>query len=308
MVDTEIWDFGSAIPTKHLRFLHHKVVGNLAICRCTIGACKGMVIGTAQPCMILHEGPPFLLNYFSGRKRYRLKISQNHIHVSNATSMARLHWSSPQQILAVEFNNRFINENIANAFSDNLPYLPSRLALQNEWLLELLLYMRKSLEEPAHCNSACLELIGRSLIIKLYELFGKRCRAQSLTAKGGLGPMREKHVKIFIERHLTESIHLKDIALKTGLSTDYFRKAFKQSFGKSPCRYIRERRISLAKEMLVQNGQSITEIALTLQFSSHAHFTETFRDITGITPSRYRMDYKTFLPVGRPKSLYSSIN
>ena len=100
--------------------------------------------------------------------------------------------------------------------------------------------------------------------------------------------MREKNIKTYIEQHLTKDIRLDDLALTVGLSTDYFRKAFKQSFGQSPSRYIRKRRINLAKEMLIRGDQSITEIALNLQFSSHAHFTDTFRHATGIPPSKFR--------------------
>ena len=296
MVETEIWDFSSAVPTRHLRFLHHKTVGDLFVCRCDVSACKGLVLGTAQPCIVLHEGDPVLVHYQSARKGYRLKVRSGHIHISNADSLAALSWSSPQRILAVAINNRFIEDNVTAAFSGDVPYLQSRLAVRNDWLLELLLYMRKSLREPVHCNSACFELIGTSLIIKLYELFGKTERHMKPSLTGGLGAMREKSIKGYIEQHLTESIRLHDLASTVNLSTDYFRKAFKQSFGKSPWRYIRERRISLAKEMLIKHDQSITEIALNLQFSSHAHFTDTFHQITGNSPSRYRDSCRNSYP------------
>lgn len=288
MVDTEIWDFGSGIPTKHLRFLHHKTVGELFICRCDISTCDGLILGTAQPCVALHEGDPTLLCYNSARRNYRLKVRCGHIHISNANSLAELSWSTPQRILVVAMSTKFIEENVASAFSGNIPSLPSRLAIRNNWLLELLLYMRKSLGEPAHCDSACLELLGASLVIKLYEIFGKRRLYQPSIITGGLGSVREKNIKVYIEHHLTENIRLNDLANAVDLSTDYFRKAFKQSFGKSPWRYIRERRISRAKEMLIKHDQSITEIALNLQFSSHSHFTDTFHQITGISPSKFR--------------------
>ncbi|KZB56358.1 helix-turn-helix domain-containing protein [Thalassospira xiamenensis] len=288
MVDTEIWDFSSAIPTKHLKFLYHKTVGDLFICRCNVSACEGLVLGTAQPCIALHEGDPVLLHYTSARKGYHLKVRYGHIHISNANSLAKLSWSSTQKLLVVAMGAKFIDDNVTSAFSGSIPYLPSRLAVRNDWLLELLLYMRKSLGEPSHCNSACLELVGISLIIKLYELFGKKCLSQSSAITGGLGLMREKNIKTYIEQHLTENIRLADLAQRVNLSTDYFRKAFKQSFGKSPWRYIRERRINIAKEMLITSDQSITEIALNLQFSSHAHFTDTFHQITGIAPSKFR--------------------
>jgi len=296
MVDTEIWDFSSAVPTKHLKFLRHKTVGEMFVCCCDVSACQGLVLGTAQPCIVLHEGSPAVLRYHSARKDYRLKVRCGHIHISNANSFGKFSWSSPQKIFAVAMGTKFIEDNVTSVFSGNIPYLPSRLAIRNNWLLELLLYMRKSIEEPAHCDSACLELIGTSLIIKLYEIFGEKDQPQPSIITGGLGTVREKNIKTFIEQHLTENIRLGDLAQRVNLSTDHFRKAFKQSFGKSPWRYIRERRISLAKEMLIKHDQSITEIALNLQFSSHAHFTDTFHQITGNSPSRYRDSCRNSYP------------
>ncbi|RCK27796.1 helix-turn-helix domain-containing protein [Thalassospira lucentensis] len=292
MADTEIWDFSSAIPTRHLRFLHHKTVGDLFICRCDISACDGLILGTAQPCIVLHEGDPVLLHYNSARKDYRLKVQCGDIHISNANSLAELSWSTPQRIFAVAIGTKFIDDNMTSAFSGNIPSLPSRLAIRNDWLLELLLYMRKSLEEPAHCDSVCLELIGTSLTIKLYELFGKKHQPRKHTISGGLGPTRERNIKAYIEQHLTENMKVNDLAQTVSLSTDYFGKAFKQTFGKSPWRYLVERRIQLAKKMLMQQEKSITQIAMSLQFSSHAHFTDTFHRMTGISPSIFRENSK----------------
>lgn len=58
----------------------------------------------------------------------------------------------------------------------------------------------------------------------------------------------------------------------------------------SPYRYFNKRRITRAKELLLDPGRSLTDIGLSLGFSSHSHFTDTFRKITGLTPSQFRKD------------------
>jgi AraC family transcriptional regulator len=77
----------------------------------------------------------------------------------------------------------------------------------------------------------------------------------------------------------------------SNLSRHHFCRAFKVTFGKPPGRYITERRIDRAKGLLRDSRRSITEIALDLGFASHSHFTDAFRKIIGITPSRYRHDH-----------------
>jgi AraC family transcriptional regulator len=78
------------------------------------------------------------------------------------------------------------------------------------------------------------------------------------------------------------------LAEEAGLSPYHFSKAFKASLGVPPWRYVTERRIHRAKELLLDRCRSITEIAHDLGFSSHSHFTDVFRKKTGRAPSRFR--------------------
>ncbi|UKV13243.1 AraC family transcriptional regulator [Thalassospiraceae bacterium SW-3-3] len=288
MVDTEIWDFRSAVPTKHLKFLHHKCVGDICICRCNIAACSGLNIGTARPCIVVHEGNPFLLQYYTVQRKHLIKIHYGHIHVSNAYSIAELQWPTSQKILVVEMGQEFIKNNLTSAFSEEIPHLPSRLAIRNDCLLEKLLHIGKVTLTSSPHSDLCIQMLGTSIIFEIYNLLGKTKQRKPLMQRGGLGTHRKSYIKIYIEQHLTEDIRIANLANIANLSTDHFRRAFKQSFGLPPWKYIIERRINIAKQMLLKRELSITCIALKLQFSSHAHFTETFRQITGISPSMFR--------------------
>src|SRR5258708_8374668 len=46
--------------------------------------------------------------------------------------------------------------------------------------------------------------------------------------------------------------------------------------------------VEQAKKILRTNSDSLIDIALDCGFSSHAHFSNTFRQIVGVTPSEYR--------------------
>ncbi len=60
--------------------------------------------------------------------------------------------------------------------------------------------------------------------------------------------------------------------------------------GTSPYRYLNKRRILRAQQLLLDPQQTLTDIGLSLGFSSHSHFTNTFRKVTGMTPSQFRKD------------------
>jgi len=47
-------------------------------------------------------------------------------------------------------------------------------------------------------------------------------------------------------------------------------------------------KIKKAKEMLMDNAKTITEISSFLGFSSPSHFARVFKSITGLSPTAYR--------------------
>jgi AraC family transcriptional regulator len=106
--------------------------------------------------------------------------------------------------------------------------------------------------------------------------------------RGGLATWQQRIVTSYIEEHLSEQVPLATLAQLVRLSTYYFCRAFKQSFGVPPHRYHTEQRIERAKVMLAARKNSITEIGLILGFSETSSFTAAFRKIAGQTPSSYQ--------------------
>ena len=106
--------------------------------------------------------------------------------------------------------------------------------------------------------------------------------------RGGLAAWQQRRVADYIEQHLAEQIPLATLAQLARLSSYYFCRTFKQSFGVSPHRYHNNRRIELAKTLLAAPDASVTDVGLTLGFSETSSFTSTFRKTTGLTPTAYR--------------------
>ncbi|MEA4960865.1 AraC family transcriptional regulator [Lutispora sp.] len=69
-----------------------------------------------------------------------------------------------------------------------------------------------------------------------------------------------------------------------------FIRSFKAQTSKTPYEYLIDLKIEKAKKMLQSCKYSITEISLMCGFSSHSHFTSTFKKKTGISPTEYRIN------------------
>jgi AraC-like DNA-binding protein len=81
---------------------------------------------------------------------------------------------------------------------------------------------------------------------------------------------------------------LVELAAIAGLSPHHFVGAFKISVGKPPHRFVMERRVQRAVELLRDGNRTIAEIANAAGFSSQSHLTANFRRVTGLTPGRFR--------------------
>jgi AraC-like DNA-binding protein len=77
------------------------------------------------------------------------------------------------------------------------------------------------------------------------------------------------------------------------LSRSYFNKAFKESFGRTPSKWLTEYRVARVKELLLQD-LSIAEVAISCGFADQSHMTRVFTSLTGEPPARFRRKNKTF--------------
>jgi AraC-like DNA-binding protein len=87
-------------------------------------------------------------------------------------------------------------------------------------------------------------------------------------------------------------ISLEEVARIVGVSPIYLTQCFSRVEGIPLYRYQMRLRLSRALFELPRCG-SLTELALDLGFSSHAHFTSTFRSAFGITPSVFRAEHRS---------------
>ncbi len=118
---------------------------------------------------------------------------------------------------------------------------------------------------------------------ELLALFAMRKRAT-----GGLSPSQKTAAENFIEAHFREDVGLAEIAAAAGLSPFHFTRGFKRATGTTPYRYVLERRVRHAKELMRDTEMPLGEIALAAGFKNASHFSRVFAELTGAPPRVYR--------------------
>ena len=183
----------------------------------------------------------------------------------------------------------FIKQIVGEAFDGKELELRTQIGIRDPVIEGMAAAWRRELAERGAGGRLYTEGLGSALAVHVFRAYGDGL-SRSPPVIGGLGALRLRRVVDYIEAHLADDISLSDLAGLAGLSTHHFGEAFKASTGTSPHRYLIERRILRAKELLLGAEQSIAEIAISVGFASHSHFTDNFRKLTGTTPSRFRID------------------
>jgi AraC family transcriptional regulator len=162
-----------------------------------------------------------------------------------------------------------------------------RLRFFDRDLWETALKLKAQVENSDRNQSAYVEALSIALA---YELMRMNESVLTLVSRicGGLPNWQQKKLTQYIDEHLAEHISLSSLADLAQLSPFHFSRAFKQSFGVPPHRYLTSRRIERAKSLLAQRKLSVTEIGLDVGFSETSSFTSAFHKVTGETPTDYR--------------------
>jgi AraC-like DNA-binding protein len=104
-------------------------------------------------------------------------------------------------------------------------------------------------------------------------------------SRGGLSPALKTRVCDFIEEHIGEKISLDALSSMVGLSPNHFARAFQQTVGMPPHRYLLRRRVEHVEQMLRETRLPLSEIAQAVGFSDQSHLARHFRRLTGMPPS-----------------------
>lgn len=154
-------------------------------------------------------------------------------------------------------------------------------------LLELVRSGRRYLNLGIDQFSAVVDSLG---IMMLTELLISHKQHQTVPSNS-LSDSSLEDIQSYIDEHLEQSIVLEQLANICSMSVYNFSKSFKAKTGSSPYKYVTNRRISKACELLCSTDNAIADVAYKVGFSSQSHMTELFRKTLGTTPARYRKQF-----------------
>lgn len=97
-----------------------------------------------------------------------------------------------------------------------------------------------------------------------------------------------KPVKEYLDQNYKEKITLDGLANQFYINKYYLTKTFKEQYGVSITTYLQSIRITRAKQLLRFTEKSVEEIGYECGLGAPHYFSQTFKNVEGVPPSKYR--------------------
>jgi AraC-type DNA-binding domain-containing proteins len=91
----------------------------------------------------------------------------------------------------------------------------------------------------------------------------------------------------FMHQNINGKITLTELAEMSQLSPYYLSRTFKEITGYSVIEYFNKIKIDKSKELFIEGGKKVKEVAEALGFADEFYFSRVFKKIEGISPSEY---------------------
>lgn len=93
---------------------------------------------------------------------------------------------------------------------------------------------------------------------------------------------------VSMRRRFAEPLDLDGLSREAAMSKSHFVRTFADITGTTPHHFLACLRIEKAKELLLKTDADVTEICMTVGYSSLGSFSSAFAALVGLSPSRYR--------------------
>lgn len=127
----------------------------------------------------------------------------------------------------------------------------------------------------------------RSVAARLFEKFSSNPRRVT-PERGGLSVHKVRRVIDRIEADPARPTKVEDLAHAVAMSPYHFAHQFTRTTGRSPYRFIIERRVSRAVGLLSDPRLSVAEIATSCGFSHASHLSRQLQRLVGQSPAQLR--------------------
>ncbi len=95
----------------------------------------------------------------------------------------------------------------------------------------------------------------------------------------------------YVAAHLDDPLTVNTLASQVNLSPSAFSRVFRDVTSRSPYQFVKQMRLSRARELLVEGRMGVAEVSRAVGYASVSHFIKEFRSRYGTTPREYGYEH-----------------
>jgi AraC family transcriptional regulator len=268
----------------------HLSIGSVTLYRGAFGPTEGMYIGCPGLAAMINDGAACEIDWRAAEsdRPGASIVSAGQSHIGRGHPPLWIRSKAALSFFAYRMDDDFVTRIYRQAFDADGEWTVRRaIGLIDPVIERLGVLGRQEFDQGGASGRLYVEALATACTVHLLRNYGSLRPPPSLHG-GGLAPAQLRRVVEYMNTHLQEELSLIELAEVAGLSLHHFGKAFKMATGMSPHRYVIEKRVGRARELLRDPLLSIAAIATVVGFASQSHLTVNFRQLTGLTPARFR--------------------
>jgi AraC family transcriptional regulator len=115
---------------------------------------------------------------------------------------------------------------------------------------------------------------------------------QRVNGSGRRPPRWLLQTRELLHARFSENLALNDLAQAVGVHPVYLATVFRRHYRRTVGEYVRHLRIEFACQRITRSDVTLVEIALAAGFADQSHFSKTFKQVTGMSPARFRARFR----------------
>lgn len=154
---------------------------------------------------------------------------------------------------------------------------------------QLAAVLRQMLHEVREgCPNGALFAESLSLGVALHLRRTRAVKADNVHERGKLDPWQWTRLEELVDHSLASDLSLTTLAAAVGLSKPHFVRMFRNTTGKSPHRYVMQKRAERALHLMQRSSLPLADIAVEVGFANQGHLNRVFLHHYGVTPGAVR--------------------
>lgn len=188
----------------------------------------------------------------------------------------------------LENNNSHCYEKYLKGIYNHTQILP--IYLQKDQKLNKLIapYLQYLISNRKEKYSTDELMVKSNLYAILYYLVQYSKNTDDIDIKHEKDYSKIKNVLNYVQEHYSEIITVSDASRMINYSASYFSKLFHELTGTSFTQYLKDYRLEIASDKLLNTEKTITEIAQETGFCNLGYFSRSFLQKYRVSPNKYR--------------------